>query len=633
MCGIFGWMVEADRSPGEAALRSMTDSLEHRGPDGGGVWLTPTGDGRHQVAFGHRRLSIIDIGGGHQPMASADGAVTLVFNGEIYNYIELREELRALGHGFRSDSDTEVLIESYRAWGEDCVARLRGMFAFALFDAARQQVLLARDAFGKKPLFLAQSPGRLAFASEIAALVDLPGIDRSLDWDALDGFLLDRYVPGPATLFRGIAKLPPGSLATWRDGRLTPRRYFNPPFATTEPDIRDFREAVRLFSDALDASVRLRMRSDAPFGAFLSGGLDSSAIVALMARHSAKPVKTFSIGFAEAEYSELDHARSIAGLFGTDHAEHVMTPDEFLDAWPTALAHLGAPLANTSDVPILLLARLARESVKMVLTGEGADELLAGYPKHRAEHWLGLYHRLVPAPVHRRVVGPAIDALPFSMRRVKVLGRALGERELEVRMRRWFGGVTGEQHRALTGRVSRQAFPSYAAGSQRGSALRRTQVFDQTSWLPDNLLERGDRMMMAASIEGRMPFMDVELARLVARFPDRFLVGHPKGKAVLRAATADILPPAILARKKIGFRVPFDLWLRGPFRERLGDLLESGESQTRRILEGPEIDRFVREHVSGRSNHEKVLWSLCNLEMFLRVFRPGLGAHAAAAAA
>lgn len=633
MCGIVGWVVEAGRSPGQAVLQAVNDTLAHRGPDGAGLWIGRTADDRHQIAFGHRRLSIIDLAGGHQPMQSADQRITLTFNGEIYNYIELRDELRALGHDFHSDSDTEVLIEAYRAWGEDCVPRFRGMFAFALFDAARQQVLIARDAFGKKPLFLAEMPGRVAFASEIAALVDLPGIDRSLDWDALDDFLLDRYVPGPATLFRGIRKLPPGSLAVWRDGTLSTRRYFTPPFATTEPDILDFDEAVRLFSDALDASVRLRMRSDAPFGAFLSGGLDSSAIVAIMARHSRGPVKTFSIGFAEAAYSELDHARSIAALFGTDHAEHVITPDEFLATWPTALLHLGAPLANTSDVPILLLSRLARQSAKMVLTGEGADELLAGYPKHRAEHWLGLYHRLVPAPLHDRVVGPVIDALPFSMRRVKVMGRALGERDLEERMRRWFGGVTGEQHRALTGRVSRDASPTAAASLRLGSPLRRTQIFDQISWLPDNLLERGDRMMMAASIEGRMPFMDVELARLVARFPDRFLVGHPKGKAILRAATAEVLPPAILNRKKVGFRVPFDLWLRGPVRERLGDLLESKESETRRILNGVEIDRLMDEHVAGRTNHEKILWTLCNLELFLRTFRPGLGADTTVAAA
>lgn len=632
MCGIFGWMVEAGRAPGEAVLRTLNDTLAHRGPDGSGLWLTQTADGNHQIAFGHRRLSIIDMAGGHQPMASADGRITVTFNGEIYNYIELREELRAAGHRFQTDSDTEVLIEAYRAWGPDCLTHLRGMFAFALFDADRQQVLVARDAFGKKPLFLAQSSGRIAFASEIAPLIELPGTDRSLDWSALDAFLIDRYVPGPATFFRGISKLPPGSFALWTAGALIVRRYFTPPFATTEPDVQNFDEAVRLFADAFDESVRLRMRSDAPFGAFLSGGLDSSMVVSAMARHSRAPVRTFAVGFVEAGYSELDHARKVAALFQTDHAECVITASDFLDAWPDALRHRGAPVSNTSDIPILLLSRLARESVKMVLTGEGADELLAGYPKHRAEHWLGLYHGLVPTVVHDRLVGPAIDALPYRMRRAKVLANALGERDSAVRMRRWFGGVSARECEALTGRAGGPGIDSFPFSMRGGSSLRRTLFFDQTSWLPDNLLERGDRMMMAASIEGRMPFMDVELARVVARFPDRFLVGHPKGKAVLRASAAKVLPASILGRRKVGFDVPISEWLRGPFRERLGDLLESEESETRRLLDRAEVDRLVHEHAEGRHDHRKVLWALCNLELFLRAFRPGLGAASLAAA-
>lgn len=632
MCGIVGWMVAAGSSPGEASLRAITDTLVHRGPDGGGTWATLTADGGHEVAFGHRRLSIIDAAGGHQPMVSADGRITLTFNGEIYNYVELRDELRRLGHAFRTDSDTEVLIEAYRAWGEDCVLRLRGMFAFALFDADSQSVLIARDAFGKKPLFLSRSPGRIAFASEIEALSALPGFDRGLDWSALDAFLVDRYVPGPSTFFRAIRKLAPGCLGTWRRGVLDVRRYFTPPFATTEPDVTDFGEAVRLFETAFDEAVRLRMRSDAPFGAFLSGGLDSSAVVAAMARHGGRRLRTFAVGFPEAAYSELDHARTVADLFGTDHTECVIGPQDFLDAWPDALRHRGAPVSETADIPILLLSRRAGQSVKMVLTGEGSDELMAGYPKHRAEHYLGLYHGVVPGALHDRIVKPAIDALPYGMRRIKVLANALSERDPQARMRRWFGGVSRAESAALTGRPSGGAVDGYPFSSQRGSSLRRTLFFDQTSWLPDNLLERGDRMMMAASIEGRMPFMDVELARLVARFPDRFLIGHPKGKAVLRAAAAKVLPASILNRKKVGFRVPINEWFRGPFRDRLGDLLSSGESETRRILRASEIDRLVGEHAEGRSNHEKVLWSLCNLELFLRSFKPDLGAGVSQAA-
>jgi asparagine synthase (glutamine-hydrolysing) len=624
-------MVEARHAPGEARLRALTDTLQHRGPDGSGVWTTTSG--RHEVAFGHRRLSIIDLGGGHQPMTSPDGRLTLTFNGEIYNYVELREELRARGHAFRTDSDTEVLIEAYRAWGEDGLGRLRGMFAFALFDHDRQRVLLARDPFGKKPLFLAPCPGGFAFASEVGALLALPGTDRGLDWAALDAFLIDRYVPGPATLFQGIRKLPPGGLGVWENGALAIRRTFTPPLATVAPDLRDFPEAVRLFSAAFDEAVSLRMRSDAPFGAFLSGGIDSSAVVSAMSRHAKGPVRTFAVGFAEEAYSELDHARTVARHFGTAHTERVITPADFFDAWPEALRHGGMPLANTSDVPIYLLSRLARESVKMVLTGEGADEVLGGYPKHRAEGWIGRYTDWVPGPVHDRLVGPALGALPYGLRRVKVLAAALGERDPRARQRRWFGGMNEAARAALTGRPSLEAPDGFPFSIETPSALRRTLFFDQTSWLPDNLLERGDRMMMAASIEGRMPFMDVELARLVARFPDRFLTGHRKGKAVLRAAMAEVLPPDILTRKKIGFRVPVEAWLRGPYRGHLHDLLEAPGSEIRRILDPAVLDRLAREHVEGRQNHEKVLWSLLNLELFLRTFRPTVGAMPMAGAA
>lgn len=633
MCGIFGWMVEPRRAPGEATLRALTDILVHRGPDGAGIWRTETADGRTEVAFGHRRLSIIDLGGGRQPMASADGRITLTFNGEIYNYVELREELRARGHVFQTDSDTEVLVEGYRAWGVECLGRFRGMFAFALFDADTQRVFMARDPFGKKPLFLAESPGAIAFASEVNALLAFPGTDRDLDWASLDAFLIDRYVPGPATFFRGIRKLPPGCYALHENGRFTEHRYYTPPFATTEPDITDFREATRLFTQTFDEAVQLRMRSDAPFGAFLSGGIDSSAVVAAMSRHSRGPVRTFAVGFSEGAYSELAYARTIAEHFRTEHSEKVVTPDDFFATWPEALQHLGAPLANTSDVPILLLSRLARQSVKMVLTGEGADELLAGYPKHRAERWIELYGNLVPGGVHDRLVRPAVDALPYGLRRLKVLAAALGERDPKARFRRWFGGLNERERAALTGRSSLESMAEYPFSMRGGSSVRRALFFDQTSWLPDNLLERGDRMMMGASIEGRMPFMDSELARLAARFPDRFMTGHRKGKAVLRAAMAQVLPPEILNRKKAGFRVPVEAWLRGPYRGYLHDLLGAGGSETRRILDATVLDRLIEEHVAGRQNHEKVLWSLMNLELFLRTFKPRLGAQPAAAVA
>jgi asparagine synthase (glutamine-hydrolysing) len=623
MCGLFGWVVSAANRKRRETLVRLTDMMDCRGPDGSGYWLTGTADGRFQIGFGHRRLSIIDIGGGAQPMSSMDGSVTLVFNGEIYNYIELRQDLIRLGRTFRTNSDTEVVIESYLTWGLDAIKRFRGMFAYALWDATNDRLIIARDPFGKKPVFFAQSPGALLFASEIQPLVHFPGFDRSLDPDALDHYLLNRYVPGPSTFFRAVKKLQPGCHAVWQDGRFEINRYFTPPFATVEPDVHSFDEAVAMFEEVFDEAVRIRMRSDAAFGAYLSGGLDSSAVVAAMVRHSTEQVRTFSVGFREAAYSELEQARTVVRTFGTDHQELVVEPDAFMTHWPTAVLRRGAPVSEASDIPILMLSKMASRTVKMVLTGEGSDELLGGYPKHRAERWVGAYQRLVPRALHDGIVAPMVRSLPYGSRRIKILAAAAGERDLANRMRVWFGGMSVEQRDAILNRSGTTAPPdSYPFSARLGSTMRRTLFFDQTSWLPDNLLERGDRMMMAGSIEGRMPFMDTKLAATVARFSDKLLISRRGGKAVLRGAMAKALPPAILSRRKIGFRVPFNEWFRGPYRDFVRDMLASGASDVARTCDRKVVQRLVDEHLSGRDNHERILWSLINLEMFLRTFKP-----------
>jgi asparagine synthase (glutamine-hydrolysing) len=622
MCGILGWVAKHDRSFNYQILVQLTDLMSHRGPDGSGYWVGETRGGRYQIALGHRRLSIIDIDGGAQPMHSANNDIVVVFNGELYNYIELRAQLISLGHIFRSSSDTEVLIEAYRAWGPDCLMRFRGMFGFSLWDANEECLLIARDPFGKKPIFIAELPKALLFSSEIQPLVSFPGMDRTINVEALEQYLLNRYVPGPATFFRSVRKLQPGCYLVWRESEYKITRYFTPPFATTEPDISDFNEAVTMFSEAFDDAVRIRMRSDAPFGAYLSGGIDSSAVVAAMARHIPGRVRTFSVGFEESNYSELDCARTIASRFGTDHSELVVSHREFLENWPTAVLRRGAPVSEASDIPIMLLSRAASSAVKMVLTGEGSDELTAGYPKHRAEQWIEIYQRLVPKRLHEDLVAPAVRALPYGMRRIQTLARAAGERELRDRMRVWFGGVSMNERNAILGRAAPSApADAYPFSATIGSNVRRTLFFDQTSWLPDNLLERGDRMMMAGSIEGRMPFMDTVLASVVARFPDKFLVGGKRGKVVLRSAMAKVLEPEVLNRKKVGFRVPFHEWFRNAYRELVRDLLLSDVSQVSRICDGNEVRSFVSEHLEGRRNHEKILWSLINLEMFLRTFK------------
>jgi len=623
VCGIFGWVLAGNKRQDVRTLVRLTDRLAHRGPDGSGHLLTDTRNGDFQIGLGHRRLSIIDIAGGTQPMWDASRTLSLIFNGEIYNYIELRDELKALGHIFQTQSDSEVLIEAYREWGLDALPRLRGMFAFAIWDVAKQRLLLARDPFGKKPLFLVTQPGQLIFSSEIEPLTKYPDLDLTIEPHAIDHYLLNRYVPGPLTFFRAITKLQPGCYAVWESGSFVITRYFIPPFATITPNISNFKEATELFRQTFDDSVRLRMRSDAPYGAYLSGGIDSSAVVSAMVRHSSAPVRTFSVGFREEQYSELDHARTIANHFKTDHHELMVGPEDFFEHWPTAILHRGAPVTEASDIPILMLSQTASHTVKVVLTGEGSDELLGGYPKHRAELWISLYQKLMPGALHRSIVAPAARLLPYEMRRAKIAAAAAGERDLTNRMRLWFGGTTIGERDAIMGAKSAAPLPDiYPFSAQIGSPVRRTLFFDQTSWLPDNLLERGDRMMMAGSIEGRMPFMDTVLAGVVARFPDRFLIGARGGKAVLRAMMKGVLPPETLHRKKVGFRVPFDEWFRGPYRNFLRDMLASDTSQVLQICDPVTIGRLLSEHLEGRQNNERALWSLINLEMFLRVFKP-----------
>ena len=622
MCGIFAWILKGHRRQDREVLVRITDLMSHRGPDGAGYWLGDSAGELYQIGLGHRRLSIIDIEGGAQPMWSADRSIGVTFNGEIYNYVELRKELAALGYVFRTSCDTEVLIEAYRAWGLAAIPRLRGMFAFSLWDHNHQRMVIARDPFGKKPLFLAEMAGVWLFSSEIEPITKFPGIDRSLDYDSLQDYFLNRYVPGPSTLLRSVKKLPPGCYAVWQDGHFSVTRYFTPPFATTIPDIKDFRDAVRMFSETFEDAVRIRMRSDAPFGAYLSGGIDSSAIVATMIRSRSAKVRTYSVGFPEKRYSELDFARAVAERFDTDHHEVMIEPRLFMEQWPTAVLRRGAPVSEPADLPILILSQMASHTVKMVLTGEGSDELLGGYPKHRAEPWITLYQRFVPQTLHD-LSRPAISALPYAMRRVKTVASAAGERDLKNRMRVWFGGISVEKRNALLGySVPVEPRDMYPFSSQIGSSFRRTLFFDQTSWLPDNLLERGDRMMMAGSIEGRMPFMDIELAALVARFPDSFLIGKAGGKAVLRAAMDKILPDEILTRKKVGFRVPISEWFRGPYRDFVCQALVSDSSQVGHLCDGAVVRRIVDAHIEGKTNNEKLLWSLVNLELFLQTFKP-----------
>jgi asparagine synthase (glutamine-hydrolysing) len=620
MCGIAGYLASGHRDGLGASLRRMAAVLAHRGPDDEGFFEAVTRDGERRVGLAHRRLSIIDLDTGHQPMANEDGTVQIVFNGEIYNFPGLRAELIAKGHVFRTRSDTETIVHAYEEWGPECVTRFRGMFAFAIWDANRERLLLARDRYGKKPLFVYQAHDLVLFASEIKAVLTVPGVPQRVDREALWDYFAYRYVPAPATLLQGVRKLMPGSYMVCERGAVTETPYFvadDGKSATARPAEAD---PVSDFLTQLDEAVRVRMISDVPFGAFLSGGLDSSAVVAMMSRHSPHPVKTFSVGFAESAYSELTYARAIANQFHTEHHELTVSQEHLMEHLPALVRYRDAPVAEPSDIPIYLLAREARRTVKMVLTGEGADEFLGGYPKHVLERYVCTYQH-VPAAVRRGLIEPLCRSLPYGFRRAKTAVANLGLADRSERLPHWFGAVSGPERCRLT----RLTAPRHDANSKprfdsfRGnSALRDILYFDQTSWLPDNLLERGDRMTMAASLEARMPFMDHQLAAFVSGLPDEWRVRGLTTKRILREAMRRVLPAQILGRPKIGFRVPVNEWFRGSMRGYLADHLLGSQSRTRDYYRAPALRRYIDEHTTGRQNHEKLLWCLLSLEVWHR---------------
>lgn len=603
----------------------MTDAIAHRGPDGEGQILVPVGDGL-TAGLGQRRLAIIDLATGDQPMLSHDERYTIVFNGEIYNYIELREELQALGAVLRTNSDTEVIIEAWRQWGEGALTRLRGMFAFALHDRNDGSVVLARDPFGKKPLYLtalgAGGGEGLVFGSEIPALLAHPAVRPTLDLSSVQDFLCWRYVPGPNTFFQGIRKLRPAHLIRWQSGRWEERRYWSPPEAEGGQRLALGRDPVEGFLEVFDEAVRLRMRADVPIGSFLSSGLDSTSIVATLVHLGIRDVRTFSVGFRGDPAAELPAAAETARLLGTIHTPVELEQEHLTDLLPGLSKQRAAPMTDTADLPIYLLSREAGRHVKVVLSGEGSDEMLGGYPKHVAEMHLGPLSASGLLPLAGKALLALGGLLPAKARRAAIAGRALRERRFEDRMVAWFGVMNAEERAQLwRGAISARAvdrFPFQAAPG--ASALRRVLHFDQTSWLPDNLLERMDAMTMAASIEGRAPFMDIRLAEYAASLPEAWRIQGRTTKRILREAMRGRIPEAVLNRPKIGFRMPVAGWFRGPLADPFRDLVLAPDAVSAAFLDRAQLRRLIEDHVAGRADNSKALWVIFALETFLRQY-------------
>ena len=620
MCGICG-MVGYD-AVAPAVLARMADAIRHRGPDDDGYDVREYDDGT-AVGLGFRRLSIIDLGTGNQPITNESGSVTLVFNGEIYNFRELRRELERLGHRFSTNADTEVIVHLYEEHGAGCVDRLNGMFAFALWDEERRELVLGRDRFGKKPLYYAQVGRGLVFGSELKSILEHPGCPRSLDFESLSRYLALEYVPTPRSIFAGVEKLPAGHILRWRAGAISIEPYWDLTFDSAPPASEE--EYVERFAHHLREAVRRRLMSDVPLGAFLSGGIDSSSVVAMMA--DARPeggVKTFTIGFGEPTFDESAHARRVAAHFGTEHHEDVFTPRVMLDLLPTVADFLDEPFADASILPTYLLSRFTREHVTVALGGDGSDELLAGYPTFSADRVASLYR--VPRSFHDRLVAPLADRLPVSTSnfsfdfKVKrfVRGARLAAPE---RHAAWLGSFKPDEQSAILRRPVDDDVgewrTAYAAAPTSDGVERLIYTYAKT-YLQDDILVKVDRASMACSLEVRAPFLDVELVSFLGSVPPRLKLRRLDTKHLLKRAMTGVLPEGIVERPKKGFGIPISEWFKHELREHLQDELSPVRIAEQGIFEPSEVKRLLSEHLTGRRDHRKQLWTLFVFQLWHR---------------
>lgn len=622
MCGICGiYNARSTQPVADQQLEHMMYVLEHRGPDDQGMYL------EQELGLGFRRLSIIDQVGGQQPMTNETGTIWLICNGEIWNYVSLRQELQARGHILRTRCDAEVIVHAYEEYGTACIARLHGMFALALWDSQRRRLLLARDRAGKKPLYYTRVGGDLLFASEIKALLCDPRVPRRADPQALADFLSIRYVPGPATLFQGIYKLQPGHWLLYDRETWHEECYWDFAF---EPLKQGHKTALPTYlagiRQHIQRSVEERMIGDMPPGAFLSGGVDSSIIVGIMSQFSARPLKTFAVGFATPGYSELPYARLVAEQFGTEHHELVIGSAELPAYWPLLTWHRDEPVSEPSDLGVYLISQLARQHVKTVLSGEGGDELFAGYPKYAADG-LARYYQLLPAPLRHGLISCLVESLPYSMRKLQFAARALAEPAAQ-RWVNWFGIFTGplkEQllaphFKALIDMDASRLFQHWLDLHPQRDDLSYMLYLDTKLWLPDNLLMKNDKMTMAASLEARMPLLDEHLIAYAATIPSQLKIRGWQKKWILKQAFADLLPGPILTRKKMGFNVPTGVWFREDQRAYLSDLLLSERMCSRGLCNHTFVERMLRAHLEGRTNYQAQLFTLASLELWFRVF-------------
>jgi asparagine synthase (glutamine-hydrolysing) len=625
MCGITGIVRSDGAQIDRELLARMNDAIRHRGPDDDGFHF---GDG---VGLGMRRLSIIDLKSGHQPIHNSDRTAWIVFNGEIYNYQELRKQLEARGHRFYTDSDTEAIVAAYDEYGTDCPRYLRGMFAFAIWDERAKSLFLARDRVGKKPLLYAQLNGQLVFGSEFMALLQHPDISRDVNYEAIHHYLSFICVPAPLTAYQAIRKLPPGHSLLWKNGEIKLERYWQIDFSH-KISISEEAAGERVV-DLLRDAVRVRLMSEVPLGAFLSGGIDSSAIVALMAQESSEKVKTFSIGFEEQDFSELHHARRVAEHVGAEHHEFIVRPDA-MEILPTLVEHYGEPFADSSAIPSYYVSRETRKYVTVALNGDGGDECFAGYERYAAMNLAQRYAKLLPAAIRNGVIRNVARALPEFQSRANPLRKA--QRFLDAAslspVQRYLRWVSAFDEQAKLNLYSNDFLNQTAAFSTVGflepwfakangsGIVDASLLTDTMTYLPNDLLVKMDIASMTVSLEARSPFLDHHLMEFAASLPESLKLRGMTTKYLLKRVLKQFVPAENLTRAKMGFGVPIGHWFRGKMQPFLRETLLSEKALGRGLFNRDRVRQLVDQHVANRVNHEHRLWSLLMLELWFQRF-------------
>lgn len=625
MCGITGFVNANGDAVDRSVLEAMNRAIIHRGPDDDGFYV------RENVGLAMRRLSIIDVAGGRQPIHNRDKTKWIVFNGEIYNYQTLRDDLEKRGHRFETRSDTEVIVHLYDEYGVECLQHLRGMFAFAIWDETEKSLFLARDRVGKKPLLYShQANGDLVFGSEFQAVLKHPSISREVDNGAIDSYMSYLCVPAPQTAFSQVRKLEPGHWLVWKRGQIETCRYWQPDFSKKIKITEE--EAIEETTRILRESIRLRLISEVPLGAFLSGGVDSSTIVALMAQESNQPVKTFSIGFEEEDFSELKYARRVAEHVGAEYNEFIVRPDA-LEVIPTLVEHYGEPYADSSAIPTYYVAKETRKYVTVALNGDGGDESFAGYERYAAMKIAEKYEH-VPTAFKKLFIEGPVNLWPTSelkrsrVRDAKRFLRASGLPRTE-RYFRWVSSFNGDTKPELYTRDFAETVSSANASSlldrwfatANGTGiLDATLLTDQMTYLPNDLLVKVDIASMANSLEARSPFLDHNLIEFAASLPENIKMRGIETKSLLKKVAARLVPKDVIYRRKMGFGVPVGKWFRGPMKDFLRDSLLSESSLKRGIVKPEILERYVNEHTSARRDHSFQLWTLLMLELWFQRF-------------